>query len=264
MTTSQLYLNSYSFSYVYGSVPIANVSFSAEKIKVAKLEKLINDSFTYILSDDYRFPLYKDNVQELFNQTNGNLGKNIIYVLVGISLENQISLIESPISNIDSFLSGNIDNFNLSIDFARNKFLFFEKGNSAFSRNFLLPCIGSLKFSGKTSSFTEKSIQDFINNDGKFSLKIKIGKEDFDSANDDYTELLFSNITLENFSYEISVNGFLTYSIACSFEMNEFDGFIIHAINKKEGEEFLNDNRLLLKTSDGYFLRSENSIFISK
>jgi hypothetical protein len=257
-----LYLNSYSFSYVYGSLPIANASFSAEKIKIAKLEKLITDDYAYILSDDSRYALYQDSAQDLFNETNKNLGTNIIYVLNGISLENQISSIEAPISNIDSFLSGNIDNFNLSIDFGRNKFLFFEKGNGTFSREFLLPCVGSLKFSGKTSYFTEKSLQDFINNDGKFSLKIKIGKEDFDSRNDDYTELLFSNITLENFSYEISVNNLLTYSITCSFEINQFNGFIIDSINKKEGEEILTDSRLLLRTSDGQFLRSENSIFV--
>ena len=254
-----IYLNSYSFAYTYGSIPIANASFSAEKIKIANLEKLITDTYPHILSDESRYPLYQDNAQDLYDSTNQNSGRNIIYVLNGISLDNQISSIEAPISNIDSFLSGNIDNFDLSIDFARNKFLFFEKGNSAFSREFLLPCVGSLKFSGKTSSFTQKSLQDFINNDGKFSLKIKIGKEDFDSQYDDYTELLFSNITLENFSYEISVNGFLTYSIVCAFEMNQFDGFIIDSINKKEA--FLNNNRLQLRTSDGQFLRSENLIF---
>jgi hypothetical protein len=254
-----IYLNSYSFTYTYGSIPIANASFSAEKIKIANLEKLITDNYTHILSDESRYPLYQDNAQDLYDSTNQNLGRNIIYVLNGISLENQISSIQAPISNIDSFLSGNIDNFSLSIDFARNKFLFFEKGNGTFSRDFLLPCVGSLKFSGKTSSFTEKSLQDFINNDGKFSLKIKIGKEDFNSQYDDYTELLFSNITLENFSYEISVNGFLTYSISCAFEVNQFDGFIIDSINKKEA--FLNNNRLQLRTSDGQFLRSENLIF---
>lgn len=254
-----IYLNSYSFAYTYGSIPIANASFSAEKIKIANLEKLITDTYPHILSDESRYPLYQDNAQDLYDSTNQNLGRNIIYVLNGISLDNQISSIQAPISNIDSFLSGNIDNFNLSIDFARNKFLFFEKGNSTFSREFLLPCVGSLKFSGKTSSFTQKSLQDFINNDGKFSLKIKIGKEDFDSQYDDYTELLFSNITLENFSYEISVNGFMTYSIVCAFEINQFDGFIIDSINKKEA--FLNNNRLQLKTSDGKFLRSENLIF---
>jgi hypothetical protein len=109
-----------------------------------------------------------------------------------------------------------------------------------------------------TSSFTQKSLQDFINNDKKFSLKIKIGKENYDFERDDYSELLFSNITLENFSYEISVNGFLTYSITCSFEINQFDGFIIDSINKKE---LLLSNRFLLQTSDGKFLRSNNSIF---
>lgn len=253
-----LYLNSYSFSYTYGSVPIANASFSAEKIKIANLEKLITDTHTHILSDDSRYPLYQSSVQDLYESTNQNLGKNIIYVLNGISLENQVSSIEAPISNIDSFLSGNIDNFNLSIDFNRNKFLFFEKGNSTFSREFLLPCVGSLNFSGKTSSFTQKSLQDFINSDEKFSLKIKIGKEDYDSEYDDYSELLFSNVTLENFSYEISVNGFLTYSISCSFEINQFDGLIIDSINKKET---LLSSRFLLRTSDGQFLRSGNSIF---
>ena len=253
-----LYLNSYSFAYAYGSVPIANASFSAEKIKIANLEKLITDTHTHILSDDSRYPLYQSSVQDLYESTNQNLGKNIIYVLNGISLENQVSSIEAPISNIDSFLSGNIDNFNLSIDFNRNKFLFFEKGNSTFSREFLLPCVGSLNFSGKTSSFTQKSLQDFINSEEKFSLKIKIGKEDYDPEYDDYSELLFSNVTLENFSYEISVNGFLTYSISCSFEINQFDGLIIDSINKKETSL---SSRLLLRTSDGQFLRSGNSIF---
>jgi hypothetical protein len=253
-----LYLNSYSFSYAYGSIPIANASFSAEKIKIANLEKLITDTDVHILSDDSRYPLYQKSAQDLYELTNQDLGKNIIYVLSGISLENQINLIEAPISNIDSFLSGNIDSFNFSIDFNRNKFLFFEKGNSTFSREFLLPCVGSLKFSGMTSSFTQKSLQDFINNDKKFSLKIKIGKENYDFERDDYSELLFSNITLENFSYEISVNGFLTYSITCSFEINQFDGFIIDSINKKE---LLLSNRFLLQTSDGKFLRSNNSIF---
>jgi hypothetical protein len=255
-----LYLNSYSFSYTYGSIPIANASFSAEKIKIANLEKLITDTETHILSDNSRYPLKIEGIQNLFDDTNQDTRKSIAYVLNGISLENQISSIEAPIPNIDSFLSGNIDNFNLSIDFGRNKFLFFEKGNSTFSREFLLPCVGSLKFSGKTSFFTQKSLQDFINNDEKFSLKIKVGKENFHPEKDDYTELLFSNLTLENFSYEISVNGFLTYSITCSFEMNQFNGFIIHSVNQKE--KFLNANQLLLRTTDGDFLRTGDSIFI--
>lgn len=253
-----LYLNSYSFAYTYGSIPIANVSFSAEKVKIANLEKLITDTYTHVLSDDSRYPLYQKSAQDLYELTNQDLGKNIVYVLNGISLENQINSTEAPISNIDSFLSGNIDSFNLSLDLNRNKFLFFEKGNGTFSREFLLPCIGSLKFSGKTSSFTQKSLQDFINSDKKFSLKIKVGKENYDMERDDYSELLFSNIILENFSYEISVNGFLNYSITCSFEINQFDGFVVESINKKE---LLLSNRFLLQTSDGKFLRSNNSIF---
>jgi hypothetical protein len=255
----KIFLNSYSFSYSYGSLPIANASFSAEKLKISKLQKEILDTQAYILSDTNRYALNQLIAEDLQIQTNENLGRNIIYLLDKISLENQVSNLEAPISNIDNFLSGNVETFNLSIDLARNRFLFFEKGNETFSREFLLPCVGSIEFSGKTASFTEKSLQDFIKSNNKFSLKLKIGKENFNSAVDDYTEISISNIALENFSYQISINGILNYSIKCSFEINQDNGFNLNVISQKETN--LSNNRFILRTSDGQFLRSGNLIF---
>ena len=254
----KIFLNSYSFSYSYGSLPIVNVSLSAEKLKISKLEKKILDTQTHILSDTTRYPLSQSAAEDLRIQTNENSGKNIIYLLDGISLENQISSLQGPISNIDSFLSGNINSFNLSIDLARNRFLFFEKGNETFFREFLLPCVGSIQFSGKTASFTEKSLEDFVKNNSKFSLKLKIGKENFNPDFEDYTEVTISNITLENFSYEISVNGMLTYSIQCSFEINETTGFNLNVKNVK-----LSNDKFLLRTTDNAFLRSGDLIFVT-
>ena len=253
-----LYLNSYSFSYSIGSLPVVNASFSAENLKISKLQK---DIAYYILSDSGRHKLDVIEVQDLVSETNEGQGRNLVYVLSQIYLENEISTLQAPIPNIDNFLSGNIDSFNLSIDLARNRFLFFEKGPRTHSREFLLPCIGSLEFSGKTSFFTEKSLQDFIKNNKKFSLKIKIGDRNKDAAVFDYTEISLSNITLENFSYDISFNGFLNYSIKCSFEIGEDDGFILNTINIKENFPI---GKILLQTSDGYFLRAGDDIFTVK
>ena len=245
-------LNSYSISYSIGNIPLTTVSFSLSDSKISKIKK-ISDSYYLNTTNENDLLLNKKSVDRLFYQTNFNQGKNLIN-LKSIAMHNNIAETQAPISDVDNFLNGQVENLSLSIDLGKNKFYFFEKGNKVNSKEFLFPCVGSLEFSGKSSNFTEKGLQDFIKNDKKFTINFSLGVND---ENSDYSEILVSNVSLEDFSYSININGFILYNIKCSFEIDESQGFAMNAINVKENlyidsNIFSSDHHLLkvLETSN--------------
>jgi len=249
-----LFINSYSFSFPIGQLPSANVSFGVDDLKVSKVSKVSSDYFINKI-DNTKIKLNRQNVDNLFYRTNfGNFSttaeKNSLITLKDISIiTNEINSTQAPIIDLTNFLSGFLDDFNISIDFGRNKFYFFESGNKPKNTEFLFPCKGSLNFSGISANFTEKQLSDFVKNDKKFSITIAVGSNDGDS---DYARIIISNIVLEEFSYNINMNNFLNYSIKCSFEINSTDGFIIDQYQVREnllvGSNIFSSDGHLLKT----------------
>jgi hypothetical protein len=77
-------------------------------------------------------------------------------------------------------------------------------------------------------------LSQFLQSDSTFSLKIAIG--DSLSLSSDYSEIIIQNLYLENFSYDINVNGEIMYSMNASFESDETSGLIIKSINLKSND----------------------------
>jgi hypothetical protein len=236
---SNLFLENYSFSYSVGSLPRVNTSFSFEEIVgVQNLVYSMNNRGFFIRkkpsgSDFIR--LYQTQVQSLKDRTSKNLGKNITYQVVNFSLDASSSqLLHAPFIDMSTFLTGLIQNLDISINLERNKNYFFNKGNIPVDRELIYPINGTLQMSGVTSNFNKQSLSAFLQNDTKFSIKIAIGNSSL--ANSDYSEIIIQNIFLENFSYNIDANQNIIYSMNASFESNEKSGLIIKVINIKDND----------------------------
>ena len=221
-----LFINSYSFSFSIGKIPSVNVSLSVDDLKISNISKQATTFYVNKLASA-RLKLLKEKVNNLYYRTSSET-QNFTSSLLNLKnisiINNKINETQAPVIDLTNFLSGNITDLNISIDFGRNKFYFFEKGNKATNREFILPCKGSLEFSGISANFTKKQLDDFTKNDKKFSLELTVGVEKGDF---DYAVIMISNIILEDFSYSIDINNFITYSVKCLFEINETGGFII-------------------------------------
>jgi hypothetical protein len=57
---------------------------------------------------------------------------------------------------------------------------------------------------------------------------------DKNNTNFDYYQLLLDNITVESFDYSLDINGFLTYSIRCSIDIDSKKGFKVIEKNTKK------------------------------
>jgi hypothetical protein len=234
---SNLFLENYSFSYSIGSLPRVDTSFSFEEIvEVRNLIFLLNNNNFFIRKRPDSGDLIKldqRQVESLQNRTSTNLGKNITYQVINFSLDaSESQLLNHPFVDMSTFLTGLIQNLNISVNLERNKSYFFNRGNTPTNRELLYPINGTLQMSGITSNFNKQSLSSFLQNDTKFSLKIAIGESSL--ANSDYSEIIVQNIFLENFSYTIDANQNIVYSMNASFESSEESGLIIKVINVKD------------------------------
>jgi hypothetical protein len=234
---SNLFLENYSFSYSVGSLPKVDVSFSFEEIvEVRNLIFLLNNNNFFIRKRPNSGELIKleqSQVESLQNRTSANLGKNVTYQVINFSLDaSESQLLNHPFVDMSNFLTGLIQNLNISVNLERNKSYFFNRGNVPTNREFLYPINGTLQMSGITSNFNKQSLTSFLQNDTKFSLKIAIGESSL--INSDYSEIIVQNIFLENFSYSVDVNQNIVYSMSASFESSEKSGLIIKVINIKD------------------------------
>lgn len=252
ISLGNLYLNSYSLSYSLGSPAIANLNFIFQDFKISNI--LQNNQNYYLQSfDDENYLLSKNEIQAFYDRTNLNIGKNIIYQMKNFILDSSIANSNAPIPQANNFLNGLIQNLNISIDFNRNKNLFFNKTGKISERNFNFPLSANLQLNGITKNFTENSINSMMENDKKFALKITIGDSNLTNEIEDYSEIEIQNLYIESFNYSIDINGNLIYSIDASFEINETEGFFIKVKKLKSNDE----SYMKIFSSDGHKLQAQ-------
>ena len=240
-----LFLESYSIKYSLNSLPVVTSTFVVNDFKISNVNE--NENNFYLKKNKGDILLLKDEVETSRKEFSDLDDNKLDIFLKGFSFQNyEFKNIEAPTANVDDFLSGSIEDFNISFNLNRNKFFYFEKENYAFDRQFSFPVNGELSFSGKTLNFTKSSINQLVSKDKLFSLIFVIGNSDDYKY---YSEITISNISLDNFSYSIDQNGFLLYQIKCSFQITKKDGFNVDSSNNAT----LN-NYVVLLSSDGYNL----------
>lgn len=258
ISMGNLYLTSYSFSYSVGSIPLVNASFSSSQLKISKL--IYNTNYQIQNWDDSLINIDKSIVTNYLIETNPNyiintndeIIKKIVYQMKYFSFSNNFQSTSTPGPTIDNFLNGVIQSFEFSIDFSRNKFYFFENGNTPLDRKIILPLKSKFKISGISENFEVGDLKNLFNTDEKFSSLISIG--DPNDINADYYKILLDDIFVESFNYSIDLNGFLNYTIDCSIDITDEKGFRIQQVNTKKVLILKDKNDDFLLSSEGYSL----------
>jgi hypothetical protein len=246
----KLFLNSYSFSYGDGKLPISNISFSFNDVKISNV---LNISNTYYAQEPSGSNIKLENtwIDSFYYKTNFDVSDKINTTAIDFELLTDYSSLEIPSSDLSVLGSSNIQSMDFSLDFKRNNFFFFERGMSPLERAFLFPCLASLSIQGITSQFNEKSLSSLKNSDSKFYIILRFGKSGLGL---NYSEIKFENITVESFNYSISMDGFLNYSIQCSVEISDKSGAKFTLLEVSDQDE----NFIKLHSSDGHKLSSTN------
>ena len=171
--------------------------------------------------------------------------------------ENNFSSTSTPGPKIDTFLDGLIQSLEMSIDFNRSEFYFFESINDVSDRSMIMPLRLKLNISGISNKFELGSVASFFIEDQKFSCSILMG--DPQDAGTNVNKLLLDSLCIENFNYSIDLNGMLNYSIECYCDITDKSGLRILEINKVDTSLFY------FITSDSFSLRTSDILsFVSK
>jgi hypothetical protein len=216
MSIGNLYLNNYSISYKIKELPIVTAQFAASEFKVEKissLNKLKNwDNSEIILNEDI-----SDEVQ--FSSVD-----HLVYVMASLSSSSDfLNKSYSPGISVNALTDSIITSFDASFELNRNKLYFFNKTNAVSNRDIILPINGKLKISGQSYNLNVGSIKDFFQSNSSFYIQI----DALDNLKEIISSFIYENITIDSFSYSININGFLEYSLDCSFQITDKSGFKI-------------------------------------
>lgn len=251
---ANLYLNSYSISYSLGNLPIAAVNLTFEDFSVSNVLK---QSTSYFVKDtkENNILLSDQWIESFFNKTNKNFAKRMMSSRMDFSISTNYSNLNIPSSNFDVLSSSNVQSIDFSINFEREKFFSFNSGNKPLKRNIIIPAIGKLSVQGFTSTFNKKSLTSLKNSDNKFYIELYYG---VDNSSSGYSKIRFENITVDSFSYSISIDGVLNYSIECSIEVNEISGMKLTTITSLDDEA--NPSFIYMKSSDGSNVKTSDGL----
>jgi hypothetical protein len=214
-----VYLTSISFSYKIGQIPITSTSFASSNMKIANINNNFVQSWNGI-----NLPISQTLATNYIESTQKQNSELVVYVMKNISVSNTFSSLNVPGININTFLTGIIQSMDFSINLNRNKFYFFETGNDPFDRKIMLPIEGTLKISGISNTFTVGDLNQFFNNNSKFSITIGIAGKYNGTPYSRVTDLIIDNLLVDSFSYNIDLNGLLNYTLTCSFENTTSNG----------------------------------------
>lgn len=238
ISIGNLFLNSYSFSYSIGNLACANVNFSSSASKIDKLFATCglqtNPAIGYKIKnwDETLIPLNKSISVPFLEKTKNNVNKNIVYYMDNFSFQNDFESTTAMGPTINTFLNGLIQSLDFSIDFSRRKLYFFNNTNVPADRKIILPIKATFNINGISTDFKNGNLKNLFSSDKKFLCLISMG--DPINIDFDYYQILFENITVESFDYSLSLDGFLTYSIKCSIDIDSEKGFKIIEKNSKQ------------------------------
>lgn len=261
MSVGNVYLNSYAFSYKVGALPAVSIGLVGSQMKVANV--LSSGGFNLQNWDGTNVLLSSQKVTNFLTNTTNDSGQNIIWHMKGLSFSNTFSSTSTPAIVITDLLAGAISGLDLSIDFSRSKYYFFENGSTPAERKIQPPISCQLKISGLTTAFQAGQLSDMFNQDQKFSMTLGVGTQTSISASgnpafsSDYTELLFDQIIVDRFSYSIDINGLMSYSLDCHTQITDNQGLKVNTLQTKDRSIGY------LVSSDGSYLLSSNSRFLA-
>lgn len=267
LSFGRVYLNSYSINYVAGKLPEVSASFSASKASVSNLNNtilsnsLISNARTWGFTawDSSFFPIPYTKAQELFENTNLNKGKNIVYHMKNFSMINDSKESLLPAFDFSTFTEGNIQSLQIDFDLARNKFNFFETEFD--DKKFIYPIKGTLKINGLSKNITNGNFYNFFEKDKKFNLILGLGNNS-NSLEEDYYEFQIENLNINTSSFDLQLNNMLTYSITASFEITKEGGLIVKQIKNKQNSllNIVSQDSEFIYSSDGSALTSIYSV----
>lgn len=246
ISVGNLYLNSYSFSYKINQVPVVSASFSSGNLKVSKLTNDLkfqswNNSLVQI----------NNSIFESFDLVNKNLN-DLIFVMDGVTASSSFnSASYSPLLSLSNLSDGILQSLDLSINLNRDKLYFFKNANNVSERKLILPIIGNLKVSGISYNLNLGDLENFFNSGSFFDITINI----LDEQKTVVGNIIYKDLYVESFSHSININGFLEYSLDCSFQIIKNSGMKVVGT----GKSILAEN---IKTLDGDDIRTSDAFFV--
>jgi hypothetical protein len=216
-----LYLENYSLSYKINSLPIVSAAFVGNNLKIGNSEEgFISEIPLYGFEFNDWDGLNNQEKEEIFSNLKSDTEQKsdrLIYVMNGISaVTDLLETAKFPGSSFSSFLDGVIQDLDITINFNRKKFLFFNETNNAADRKIILPIVGDIKLTGISAHLNIGDLKTFFSANEKFKIDISIIDDQQVVSN-----VICNNVVIESYSYSINLNGFLEYSISCSFQANE-------------------------------------------
>jgi hypothetical protein len=242
-----LYLNNYSFSYRVNEIPLVNASFVSDNVKINTLSNLLKIRNW----DDSEIQLSNSMIETYTNAIKN--ADSLIYVMNGLQYSSDFSSKAYSVGvSLNSLLEGVIQSLDVSFNLNRNKFYFFNKTNSVNSRKILSPIESSLKISGISYNLNVGSIKSYFDSNSQFYIRIDALDDDKEIS----TSFIYENLVIESFSYSININGFLEYSLECSFQATEKSGFKIIKLGKDNlyTQGIQSSDLEDLKSSDNFFI----------
>lgn len=251
VSIGNLYLNTYSISYRINQLPTVSIDFLCSDIKIDKITNELK------LKNWDNSELQLDNsIQQNLHLVTSN-ADSLVYVMNGLyASSNFNSNSYSPGISVDSLLNGVIQSLETSINFNRNKLYFFNQTSAVSDRKIILPVTGSLKISGISYDLNIGNIKDFFKNNSSFYIILDV----LDELKEISTRIIYENLIVESFSYSINLNGFLEYSLDCSFQINDINGFKVISLGKPNSyfQKIQSSNLGDLKAGE-YFLYSKKN-----
>jgi len=249
ISIGNLFLNNYSVSYKINQLPVVSIDFLCDNIKIDKITNTLklknwNDS-EYQLSDE----LLEDLSLSTLN------ADSLVYVMNGLYSSSNFNLKNYSLGiSMDSLLDGIIQSLDVSINLNRNKLYFFNQTSSVGDRKIILPITASLKISGISNNLKLGNTKDFFSDNSSFYIVLDLlnKKKEISST------VIYENLIIESFSYSINIDGFLEYSMDCSFQITDTSG--IKIIIKEQSSTFqqIKSSDLEPLKADDYFLYSRN------
>ena len=243
-----VYLNSYATSYKVGQIPSVSVSFLADDMRVSKIQKS-NNIYTFLNWDGLQKTLDNAKLNEIKNETYSIYELNYLNN-IKLNANELASNSKTPSIILDTFSNGVIRSIDIDIPLNRNKFYFFNKTNKQASRKIILPITGTLNISGYFTQFNLEELKNFFNSSIPFDLQFILN-----TSNEEMSRIKIEKIIVESFSYSVSINSMIEYSINCSFQINNEYGLKIQRfLNPLEAKGFISSDSFFLQTSDAFIL----------
>lgn len=260
---SDLFLTSYSFNYSSNSIATASIKLISNKMTTSKIS-FENQKYYYNKINDASGNIVKNilsnqEVKDFYNFFSSKTitDKSLILTIKDFSLINDQSYENAASLGFfeKNLLDGIVESMQFSVDFKRQKDLFFDKTGNPL-RTIMSPIIGNVSINGKLTDIKEKSILELFSSSQNFKFKMTISFGSGNSAESN-SLMMIKNIYIISSSFSVANNDFVNYSIQCEFEITKENSFqIITKSIQSEGLDFLyeeirgSDSSHTMKDSD--------------